>query len=178
MSDQSDPSAAAAMPGDHEPGFFSDEFDLLFPPTFGDSAIEDIFASWDEFQVPDVSNDASEGALLETTIASDTFTQIQPTETPIPDPLDVPSNAQSMDWNGIFDGQFEATTEPLDTTGLPLDVSFNTSDELEFSLTDRVPLPLHDASADLYIAPTFGPAANPVFPIWSQFSVSFFLFKH
>ena len=85
MSDQSDPSAAAAMPGDHEPDFFSDEFDLLFPPTFGDSAIEDIFASWDEFQVPDVSNDASEGALLETTIVSNT--QIQPTETPIPDLL-------------------------------------------------------------------------------------------
>jgi len=177
MSDQSDPSAAAAMPGDHEPDFFSDEFDLLFPPTFGDSAIEDIFASWDEFQVPDVSNDASEGALLETTISSDT--QIQPTETPIPDLLDVPSNAQSTDWNATFDGQFEATPEPLDTTGFPLNVVFNTSDELEFFPTDvNVPLPLHNASVDPYIASTFGPVANPVLPIWPQFSVSFLLFKH
>jgi hypothetical protein len=159
------------MSGNHEPDFFS-EFDLLFRPMaiFGDSAIEDIFAPWDEF--PDVSNDTSECPSLETMVAGDT--QIPPTETPIPDLLDVPSNAESMDWIATFDGQFETTAEPLDSTGFPLDVIFNTSDELEFSLADvTAPLPLHDASVDPYVAQTFGPVANPVLPIWPQFSVCF-----
>jgi hypothetical protein len=177
MSDHSDSSAAAALSGEHvEPDFFS-EFDLIFPPTFGDSAIEDIFASWDEF--PDVSNDTSEGASLETTSASDRETQVQPTETPLPDLLDVSSNAQSMDCIATFDGQFEATAEPLDITGFPPDVVFNTSDELEFFPTDlTVPLPLHNASVDPHAAPTFELVANPVLPIWPQFPVSFLLSRH